>query len=93
VLSKEGPQDKPNDEVRYGAKDSIRLDVYNKINDTTLCIDDIKTLQRGLSFKRMRELATTVRKTYAGIERIIVTEVRPKGLRPPRPRPPTLRGD
>jgi hypothetical protein len=78
---------------RTGAKDTVRLDVYNRVDDKTLCIDDIKTGRSGLSYSRMKELAAAVSKTYPEIERIIVTEVRPKGMHPPKPRPPTLQKD
>lgn len=78
---------------RTGAKDTVRLDVYNRVDDKTVCIDDIKTGRSGLSYSRMRELAESVSNKDPDVERIIVTEVRPKGLRPPRPRPLTLQGD
>jgi len=78
---------------RRGAKDTVRLDVYNRVDDKTLCIDDIKTGQSELSYKRMKELVSAVSKKYSKIERIIVTEVRPTGMRPPKPRPPTLQKD
>ena len=78
---------------RRGAKDTVRLDVYNKVDDKTVCIDDIKTGRSGLSYDRMRELASAVSKKYPDIERIVVTEVRPEGMRPPKPRAPTLQKD
>jgi len=78
---------------RRSAKDTVRLDVYNKVDDKTLCIDDIKTGRSGLSYDRMRELASAVSKKYSKIERIIVTEVRPEGMRPPKPRARTLQRD
>jgi hypothetical protein len=75
---------------RRGAKDTVRLDVYNKVDDKTVCIDDIKTGGKPLSYDRMRELASAVSKKYSGIERIIVTEVRPEGMRRPKRTAPTL---
>jgi tRNA U54 and U55 pseudouridine synthase Pus10 len=78
---------------RRGAKDTVRLDVYNKVDDKTVCIDDIKTGRSELSYKRMKELVSAVSKKNSNIERIIVTEVRPAGMRPPKPRPPTLQED
>ena len=79
--------------ARRGAKDTVRLDVFNKVNDKTICIDDIKTGQSGLSYSRMKELVASVSQKYGNVERIIVTEVRPKGMRPAKPRPPTLQRD
>jgi hypothetical protein len=80
-------------EARRGAKDTVRLDVFNRVNDKTICIDDIKTGRSGLSYSRMRELAASVSRKNPNVERIIVTEVRPNGMRPPKPRPPTLQKD
>lgn len=88
---------------RRGAKDTVRLDVYNRVDDKTLCIDDIKTGGRELRYSRMKELVlrysrmkelvSAVSKKYPDIKRIIVTEVRPNGMRPPKPRAPTLQKD
>jgi hypothetical protein len=78
---------------RRGAKDTVRLDVYNRVNDRTLCIDDIMTGKKHrLDYKRMRELIEAISRNekYNGIERIIVTEVRPRALWPSRRRAPTL---
>lgn len=64
-------------EVKYGDPDSIRVDTYeNTRKSGTVCIYDIKTGTRSLSFARMQELATNVGTFYSGAERIIVTEVR-----------------
>ena len=43
-----------------------------------VCIYDIKTGREGLSPARMLELSSTVQYYYPGIQRIIVTEVRPR---------------
>jgi hypothetical protein len=78
---------------RRGAKDTVRLDVFNRVNDETICIDDIKTGRSDLSYSRMRELAASVSRKDPKIRRIIVTEVRPTGMKLPKPRPPTLQQD
>jgi hypothetical protein len=78
---------------RRGAEDTVRLDVFNRANENTICIDDIKTGRSGLSYSRMLELAKSVSNKNPNVKRIIVTEVRPTGMRPPRPRPPTLQRD
>lgn len=41
-----------NQEENYGGKDSIRIDVLEKVGDGTVCVYDIKTGQRGLSVAR-----------------------------------------
>jgi hypothetical protein len=67
-----------NREENYGRKDSIRIDVLEKVSDGTVCVYDIKTGQRGLSAARTSEIATNVFKAYPGTQRIIVSEIRPK---------------
>jgi hypothetical protein len=64
-------------EVRYGTKGSIRVDVFENPKTGIVCIYDIKTGESGLSFARMRELATKASTLYPGTQRIIVSEVRP----------------
>jgi hypothetical protein len=76
-----------------GEKNTVRVDVYNRVNEETLCIDDIKTGKKDrLSFGRMRELIEAIARNpkYEGIKRIIITEVRPKALWRPDRMPPTL---
>jgi hypothetical protein len=64
-------------DVRYGEKDSVRIDVLENIGNGTVCVYDIKTGDRGLSLLRMNEIAGEVYARYPGTQRIIVTEVRP----------------
>jgi hypothetical protein len=66
-----------NQEENYGRKDSIRIDVYERRDEQTVCVYDIKTGKAGLSAKRMAEIAAQVLKVYPEARRIIVTEVRP----------------
>jgi hypothetical protein len=63
--------------AEYGEPGSKRGDVYENPHTGTVCVYDIKTGEAGLSFARMRELATNVGTFYPGTTRIIVTEVRP----------------
>jgi hypothetical protein len=65
-------------EADYGDKGSVRVDVYENRRNGSVCIYDIKTGDRGLSFARMQELASHVGTSYPGTTRIIVTEVRPE---------------
>lgn len=64
--------------LTYGAKDSIRVDVYEKVGDKTICVYDLKTGKRGLSFPRMVEIAAHVAIKYGAASQIVVTEIRPK---------------
>lgn len=65
-------------ETRYGAVGSKRIDVFENPNTGIICVYDIKTGERtGLSFARMRELATTAFSLYPRARGVFVTEVRP----------------
>jgi hypothetical protein len=65
------------DNIRYGMKGSIRVDVFENTKSGDVCVYDIKTGRRGLSALRMFEIAIMVSLFYPGARRIIVTEVRP----------------
>jgi hypothetical protein len=64
-------------EVKYGTKNSIRIDVYEKTNPTTVCVYDIKTGRSGLSPARFNEIRQSVFHAYGAVQHIIITEVRP----------------
>ena len=68
------------------AKDTVRIDVFTKVDDKTVCIHDIKTSYKGLSYKRMQELLAAASRKYPGIEQVFITEVWPTGVRFPRGR-------
>jgi len=61
----------------YGAKGSIRVDVFERVGDGTVCVYEIKTGKEELAYTRMREIARRVLKRYPDTTQIIVTEVRP----------------
>lgn len=67
-------------EARYGERGSIRIDVMERVDETTVCVYDIKTGNAYLDLARMNEIYLNVQKRFPGAQRIIVTEVRP----PPR---------
>ena len=67
-----------NKEENYGKKDSIRIDVLERVDTTTVCVYDIKTGRAGLSVPRMTEIASNVFKAFSGTQRIIVSKIRPK---------------
>jgi hypothetical protein len=61
----------------YGKKDSIRIDVLEKLGNGTVCVYDIKTGRSGLSPTRMVEIVKNVFGAFPEAHRIIVSEVRP----------------
>jgi hypothetical protein len=76
--------DRPPEDVYYGADGTFRLDVYYKVNDNTICIDDIKTGRKGLSYKRMLELVESATRGNKNIKKVIITQVRPDVPSPPK---------
>jgi hypothetical protein len=64
-------------DVRYGTRDSLRIDVFEQLPDGTICVYDIKTGKSKLLPGRSMEIATAVRRYFGSVRRIIVTEVRP----------------
>lgn len=67
-------------EADPGIKGTIRVDAIGRVKKRpdTVCIYDIKTGIRGLSFPRMLEMVVNSQKAYNGeIRNFIVTEVRP----------------
>jgi hypothetical protein len=64
-------------EENYGVPGTRRIDVLENPGKGTVCVYDVKTGWRPLTFSRMQELADTVSFFYPGTQRIIVTEVRP----------------
>ncbi len=64
--------------IRYGQKDSVRIDVLENAGSYTGCVYDIKTGTRILLAPRMREIAESVLLKFPGTVRIIVTETRPR---------------
>jgi hypothetical protein len=61
----------------YGAKNTIRVDVLERLGNGVVCVYDIKTGARGLEGPRMTTIARKVLKRFPDTRRIIVTEVRP----------------
>ena len=66
------------DEVRYGKKESIRIDVLERVGDGTVCVYDIKTGESRLTVARMGEIAANAHKLFVDTKRILVIETRPK---------------
>lgn len=66
------------EETRYGAKDSIRIDVLEDVRNGTVCVYDVKTGRSGLVDSRMADIAARVQSNFPGTHRILVSEIRPK---------------
>jgi hypothetical protein len=65
-------------EEGYGVKDTVRIDVLERVTHDTVCIHDIKTGRSPLTLPRMLEMVVNSQKMYKGqIKHFIVTEVRP----------------
>jgi hypothetical protein len=69
---------KEQSEVPYGAKGSIRIDVFENAGNRTVCVYDIKTGKSSLIFGRSVEIAENVFARYRDVQRIIITEVKPR---------------
>ena len=69
---------KKSEEVTYGGKGSIRIDVLENVGNGDVCVYDIKTGNARLTPARMVEIASNVHSHYPGTKKIIVIETRPK---------------
>lgn len=63
-------------QARYGDRGSIRIDVFERVRDDTVCVYDLKTGTSGLSVPRMTEISTHVLAKFPSVARLVVTEVR-----------------
>lgn len=61
----------------YGAKGSVRIDVFENIRKEIVCIYDIKTGKSGLNARRAAELAAKAFEGLPSARQIIVIETRP----------------
>ncbi|QDZ00129.1 hypothetical protein FQ775_06895 [Nitratireductor mangrovi] len=61
----------------YGMRDSIRIDIFERLGDL-VCVYDLKTGKRRLSGGRIHEIADNVYSVYPRTRRILVIEVRVK---------------
>jgi hypothetical protein len=59
-----------------GRLGNIRVDVFEKVSESTVCVYDLKTGTRGLSAARFREIGEAVRSEFPAAIRTIITEVR-----------------
>ncbi len=62
---------------KYGRLGTVRVDVVERVNPSTVCIYDIKTGVTGLTTARMTEIVTTVKSAHPLVQNFIITEVRP----------------
>lgn len=63
-------------EARYGDRGSIRIDVFERVRDDTVCVYDLKTGTSGLTLPRMTEITSHVLAKFPSVFRLVVTEVR-----------------
>ena len=68
------------------------MDVRNKVNEETVCVEEIKTGYEELTFSRMNEIVRREVARNPKVKRIVVTEVVPKNARPAKP-PRTLQSE
>lgn len=68
---------KSKEEVKYGDLDSIRIDVYERVNFELACAYDIKTGNARLWLPRQAEIAFNIASRFPSVKRIIISEVRP----------------
>jgi hypothetical protein len=61
--------------LRYGTPGSIRVDVYERTRDGSVCVYDMKTGTGPLTAARMREMSETILSKFGDARRVLVTEV------------------
>jgi hypothetical protein len=84
-LSLPKPESQSNKD-HYGAKDTARLDIFNRIDKNTVCTYEVKTRPSGTTRRQMRNYVTSVAKKYPEVDRIIFTEMRPTSAPVPKPK-------
>ena len=70
--------DRSNGPATYGAKNSVRLDLYELSPNNKVCVYDYKTGKRGLSATRALILAGAAKFYYPHSDGIIIIQVRPE---------------
>jgi hypothetical protein len=68
---------KTREALRYGEAGSIRVDVFERVGNGTVCVYDIKTGKEGLNLARFAEIAERVLTVYKDTTRIVISEIRP----------------
>ncbi|KQP42653.1 hypothetical protein ASF49_02110 [Methylobacterium sp. Leaf104] len=66
------------DKANYGARDSVRLDLYELAPDQMVCVYDPKTGNEGLHPKRALVPARTAKRHFPTSRGIIMIQVRPR---------------
>jgi hypothetical protein len=65
------------DETLPGKKNSVRLDILENVQNTTVCIYNPKTGDKGFNPRTAVDYATAVQLHFPGAMRFIVIEMRP----------------
>jgi hypothetical protein len=68
---------KTREALRYGEAGSIRIDIFERVGNGTVCVYDIKTGSEGLNLARFHEIAARVLAIYGDTTRIVISEIRP----------------
>jgi hypothetical protein len=73
------PENEPGErqETRWGKKGSLRIDVLENTENGMVCVYDIKTGKKGLSARRIAEIARAVYLRHPFASGFVVTEMRP----------------
>jgi hypothetical protein len=70
------PPRNPKDFPKYGERDTVRMDSFEKLKVDTACGYDIKTGEKILPISRMHEIVETIHKYWPEVDRIFMIEVR-----------------
>src|SRR5262249_61416115 len=66
----------PKDFPKYGERDTVRMDSFEKLRVDTACAYDIKTGEKILPISRMHQIVDTIRKYWPKVDRKFGIEVR-----------------
>lgn len=64
------------EDVKYGTRGSVRVDVFEDLRNGTICVYDLKTGAARFDPRRGLEIATSVYSRYGTSRRIVITEIR-----------------
>ncbi len=65
------------DGEKYGAKNTVRIDVYDKASENLVCVYDAKTGKNDISLPRLDEVGRTVARYYGEGKQFFVIGMRP----------------
>jgi hypothetical protein len=77
---------KKKDDPSYAARDTKRIDIFERLDDDTVCVYDIKTGDKTWRSRDMNEVAAAVARRYPTAKRFILIETKLPEFRGPKPR-------